>query len=168
MLNFGFPRIRLAFVALLLAGVGLGSVQAKGSLAQFAGSGTGLILISQGQAVIVGNANPKVKASAKSAKFVIKCTINSVAATQIITLKHGRASVDHLLPGLSGFSASASGTYKLNGNRVRAVMPFTAGTSKGTLYIQIDTTPYGATLRIASQLLYTDGTAPIYSTITAT
>ena len=155
-------------MTLLLAGVaGLGSARAKGSLAQFAGSGTGLILISQGQAVIVGNANPKVKASAKSAKFVIKCTINNVTANQTITLKHGRATVNHLLPGLSGFSASASGTYKLKGNMVRATLPFTAGTSKGTLNIQIDTSPYGSSLRIASQLLYTDGTTPIYSTIIA-
>jgi hypothetical protein len=167
MLKIVASRTRSLFVVLLLAGFsGLGAVEAK-SLAGFAGNGTGLILISQGKAVVVGNANPKVKASAKSAKFNIKCTINNVAANQTITLKHGRATVNHLLPGLSGFSASASGTYKLNGNKVRAILPFTAGSSKGTLYIQIDTTPFGSTLRVSSQLLYSDGTAPIYATIIA-
>lgn len=133
------------------------------SLARFAGSGSGLILINQSTTVLEGNANPKVTASARAAKFVISCTINNVAAKQTITLRSGHASVDHLLPGINGFQASASGTYKIHGTTVRVTLPF----SGGTMYMEIDTTTFGSILRISSQILL-NGAQPIYSTIIAT
>jgi len=156
----------LVFLLAVVAGPGVAAAKGK-SLAGFAGSGSGLILISQGEVSVVGNANPKVKASAKAAKFTLKCTINNVSATQVISLRKGRATVSHLLPGLSGFEASASGTYRVGGGKVRATLPFGSGSSAGTLYIQIDTTPFGATLRVSSQILYTNGTPPIYATVIA-
>ena len=136
-----------------------------GSLARFNGSGVGLVLISQGSSALEGNANPNVKATARSAKFVFKCTINSVAATQTITLKNGHAKIDHILPGINGFQESATGTYRFHGSTVRVTAPF----SGGTLYMEIDTTTFGSTLRVSEQLVYSNGqTLPIYMTIIGT
>lgn len=156
--------MRPALLGLVMFGIAAPAAKA-GSLARFNGSGVGLILISQGSSALEGNANPNVKATARSAKFLLKCTINSVAATQTITLKNGRAKIDHLLPGISGFQESATGRYRFHGTTVRVTAPF----SGGTLYMEIDTTTFGSTLRISEQLVYSDGTTlPIYMTIIGT
>jgi hypothetical protein len=166
MSKFVSSCMRPVLFGLLALGIAAApAAQAKGrSLARFAGSGTGLILISQGSTALVGNANPKVKANARSARFLLKCTINNVAVTQTITLKNGRARISHLLPGVSGFQESASGRYSFHGSTVRITAPF----SGGTLYMEIDTTTFGSTLRISEQLVYTNGTATVYSTVIGT
>lgn len=164
MLKFVSSCVRPALLGLVLLGIAAPAAKA-GSLKRFAGSGVGVLLISQGSFATVGSMGANVKASARSAKFVLKCTISqngvSVTKSQTITLKNGRATVDHILPVIDGFQNGASGSYKLHGSTVRVTAPF----SGGTLYMEIDTTTFGSTLRISEQIVYTNGNLPIYTTI---
>jgi hypothetical protein len=167
------PSHRLPVIlGLVLAGIFTSApAWAKGSLASFNGKGTGYFIISQNGAFAAsGSVNPAVKASAKKAKFVLACQIGNpaVKATQTITLKHGRAQLDHLLPGYSGFETSASGTYKLVGGKVRATLPFSNSNGGGTVYIEIEKTSFGTVLRVSTQITFRNGSNPIFMTTFAT
>jgi len=156
--------MRPVLLGLVMFGIAAPAAKA-GSLARFNGSGVGWLLISQGTTALGGNANPKVKASAHAATFTIKCTVNSVpTAPYVIKLKNGHASINHMLPGVSGFEGGVTGTYRFHGSTVRITAPF----SGGTLYMEIDTTTFGSTLRISQQIVYSNGTLPIYMTIIGT
>jgi hypothetical protein len=164
MLKLVSSFVRPLVLGLIVLGIAAPAAKA-GSLARFNGKGAGFVLISQGSTALGGNANPNVKASARAATFTIKCTINSVpTAPYVIKLKNGRASINHMLPGVSGFEGGITGTYRFHGSTVRITAPF----SGGTLYMEIDTTTFGSTLRISQQIVYSNGNLPIYMTIIGT
>jgi hypothetical protein len=73
-----------------------------------------------------------------------------------------------MLPGVSNFEAPVTGTYRFHGNTVRVIAPFSNSTGTGTLYMEIDTTTFGSTLRISQQIVYSNGGLPIYMTIIGT
>jgi hypothetical protein len=165
MLKFVSSCVRPLLLGLVILAMAAPAAQAGGSLARFKGSGVGWLLISQGSTVIGGNANPKVKATARAATFTIKCSVNNVpTAPYVIKLKNGHASINHMLPGVSGFEGGVTGTYRFHGKTVRVTAPFPGG----TLYMEIDTTTFGSTLRISQQIVFSNSTSPIYMTIIGT
>jgi hypothetical protein len=135
MLKFVSSCVRPLLLGLVILAMAAPAAQAGGSLARFKGSGVGWLLISQGSTVIGGNANPKVKATARAATFTIKCSVNNVpTAPYVIKLKNGHASINHMLPGVSGFEGGVTGTYRFHGKTVRVTAPFPGG----TLYMGLD------------------------------
>jgi hypothetical protein len=168
MSKFVSSFVRPVVLGLVLLGIAAPAAKA-GSLARFNGSGVGWFLISQGSYATGGNANPKVKATARAATFTVKCAVNGVTtAPYVIKLKNGHASINHMLPGVSNFEAPVTGTYRFHGNTVRVIAPFSNSTGTGTLYMEIDTTTFGSTLRISQQIVYSNGGLPIYMTIIGT
>ncbi|MDD5200806.1 MAG: hypothetical protein PHC88_13495 [Terrimicrobiaceae bacterium] len=138
---------------------------AAASLAAFKGKYTGVLIISQGATTrLLGNANFTVKATAKSAKIVIKGSINSVAFTQTLRLAHGTASLSTLLPGIASFNQSTTGSYKVRGKGASISAPLPDPYS-GTLGMALGFTTFGKTLTLSSQLVFSDGSAPVYVTI---
>jgi hypothetical protein len=111
--------IRGPFLSLVLALLASGQAGAS-SLSVFKGKYGGVLLITQGTANLPANADTKVKAIAKSAKFTVKGTLNGKAYTYVISLANGQATVSTLFPGGTGsvFGKSATGTFKAHGKSV--------------------------------------------------
>ena len=154
--------IRSLSLALVLAGIaGPGVAEAKAPKS-FNGKYTGVLVIAQSDARIVGNANVK----SRNGKFTITGSINNVSYRQEISLAaNGGASVSTGLPGIAAYNQRIIGTYS-GSKRVNISAPLTSPQS-GTFRMQIQKTTFGSTLSI-STVIVSDGQPPIYVTIVAT
>jgi len=169
MLKFGSVRFRPLLLGLLLVGLAGPQAVNASSLTVFKGKYngkfTGVVVEASGPTGrAIADAATVVKASAKSAKFVISGTLNGVGYKQTIVLRSGRATLSTMIPGGGGnLAKSVTGTFRVRGKNATITVTDPAGFS-GRMQVKIGFTTGGSTLIISTVVEL--GGDPVYSTVT--
>jgi hypothetical protein len=135
-------------------------------LGKYGGKYTGVLVEASGKTGrAIADAATRVQATAGSAKFLIKGTLNGTGYRQIITLKGGKATISSLIPGGSGpLQASATGTYTAGGKTARLTF-VNPGGLMGRMTVTISFVTGGSTLMISTVITQSGGSDPIYATV---
>ena len=128
---------------------------------------SGVMLIDQGYAQIVGGASVAASRSGHTTTYKVVANVNNAKVTQIITTtgnRSGRATVKNLLPGVKGFEQKAVGKFKSVPSQLVITAPLPAP-YQGTLKMTFKHGLYGTTTIISSVVSFANGGLPIFNTV---